>query len=708
MSNKKYAKRILFLAANPRDATHLRLHLEVREIEDALQQSKYRNQFILRQRGAVRQKDFQQIILDFNPRIVHFSGHGEAAQVAMAAMLPRNRKISAISEESHHSAVGKEGGIIFEDEKGDALLPVTGAALADFFKVLTNRVECVVLNSCHSETYAREIKKYIRYVIGMRQEIEDRAAIVFSRGFYTALGAGESIETAFEIGRNAILLDRLPKDQLEGLSEDQLKELSEDQLKKLPEHLKPKLDINEKIPDLPPPPPLRCKPRAVALSSLGFTGLVALARFWSPLVGPLQGIELGFYDSMIRYGSEKPDKRFLVVEVTQADARRQEESGEELLGSLSNKTLARLLEKLDEFEPRAVGLDIYREYPLDSTNEEWDRALEKRFKEQPNLFAICRAGDEGLGVPEVSPPPGIPPERVGFSNIILDKDGVLRRHLLSYDVDLLAPNEAQCNANLSFNLLLADHFLKNPEDSDSRKPIELETETIFKSGSIDDNDRDGDSDYCPGLRFTDGTLLPSLHYNTSGYQWERSIFGCQILLNYRGIEYDNEPVFETVTVGEILDNKLNIQNYKDRIILIGVTRKDGFRDYHTTPYTAISGEQMPGVVIHAHKISQILHAVSGERLLIRFLPQWGNIQWGETLWIWMWALLGGGIVWWFVASRRSVLAIVVACGSVFIVCFLTFQWYGGWLPLVPPILALLSTSSFVWWRTQLLDPDIRL
>ncbi len=42
------------------------------------------------------------------------------------------------------------------------------------------------------------------YVIGMNQPIEDKAAISFAGGFYDALAAGESIATAFQMGRTTI------------------------------------------------------------------------------------------------------------------------------------------------------------------------------------------------------------------------------------------------------------------------------------------------------------------------------------------------------------------------------------------------------------------------------------------------------------------------------------------------------------------------
>ena len=70
-------KHILILAANPKDTTNLRLGQEVRDIDSALREASLREKFQLHQRWAVRTRDFQRALLDTNPNIVHFCGHGE-------------------------------------------------------------------------------------------------------------------------------------------------------------------------------------------------------------------------------------------------------------------------------------------------------------------------------------------------------------------------------------------------------------------------------------------------------------------------------------------------------------------------------------------------------------------------------------------------------------------------------------------------------
>jgi CHAT domain-containing protein len=175
------AKTILILAANPKGTSTLRLDEEVREIDAGLQRAKKREFFDLKQRWAVRVQDVYQSLLDFKPHIVHFSGHGTGAN-----------------------------GLALEDETGQMQL-VDTVALTQLFELFATNIECVVLNACYSEVQASAIAQHIPYVIGMNKAIGDKAAIKFATGFYSAIGAGESVEFAYKLGCNVIGLDGIPE-----------------------------------------------------------------------------------------------------------------------------------------------------------------------------------------------------------------------------------------------------------------------------------------------------------------------------------------------------------------------------------------------------------------------------------------------------------------------------------------------------------------
>ncbi len=176
-TNNSVVKTILILASNPRTTDRLRLDEEVREIDAGLQRARKRELFDLKQRWAVRVQDVYQSLLDFNPSIVQFSGHGCG-----------------------------DDGLVLEDETGSVRLVET-VALARLFEVFANTIECVVLNACYSDRQAEAIAQHIPYVIGMSKEIGDKAAIKFATGFYSALGAGESVEFAYRLGCSVIELD---------------------------------------------------------------------------------------------------------------------------------------------------------------------------------------------------------------------------------------------------------------------------------------------------------------------------------------------------------------------------------------------------------------------------------------------------------------------------------------------------------------------
>ncbi len=174
-------KKILILSANPKNTSSLRLDEEVREIQLGLERARKREQFEIISKWALRSDDLRRALLDYEPEIVHFSGHGMGNQ-----------------------------GLILENNFGDMQL-VSAESLANLFKLFKNKVECVFLNACYSEVQAEAIHNYISCVVGMSQEIGDRAAIKFAVGFYDALGAGRIYQDAFEFGCNSINLAGIPE-----------------------------------------------------------------------------------------------------------------------------------------------------------------------------------------------------------------------------------------------------------------------------------------------------------------------------------------------------------------------------------------------------------------------------------------------------------------------------------------------------------------
>ncbi|NJR18093.1 MAG: CHAT domain-containing protein [Calothrix sp. CSU_2_0] len=174
MNDEIPVKKILVLSANPKGTKPLRLDEEIREIKEGLRLAKKRDSFEIESASAVRDIDIHRSILNYNPQIIHFSGHG-----------------------------AEEEGLIFEDNTGQPKL-VDAEALAGLFELFADEVKCVLLNACYSEIQAQAIAQHIDYVIGMSKQIGDKAAIKFAVGFYDGMGAGRDVEFAYKLGCRVI------------------------------------------------------------------------------------------------------------------------------------------------------------------------------------------------------------------------------------------------------------------------------------------------------------------------------------------------------------------------------------------------------------------------------------------------------------------------------------------------------------------------
>jgi len=165
---------------------------------------------------------------------------------------------------------------------------------------------------------------------------------------------------------------------------------------------------------------LRSPVTATLLASV----LVFLALLGLRVTGNLEYLELAAYDWQIRMRPTpaKPSPRVVLLTITENDIRQQ--------GSwpLPDAMLARVLETLTQYEPRAIGLDIYRDVPVPPGREELDRVLTS----YSHIIAVMKfqhGDDQG-----VLPPPVLEgTERVGFTDMLVDPGGIVRRGLLFLD-----------------------------------------------------------------------------------------------------------------------------------------------------------------------------------------------------------------------------------------------------------------------------------
>lgn len=388
----------------------------------------------------------------------------------------------------------------------------------------------------------------------------------------------------------------------------------------------------------------------VILATVAVTSLLLALRAGKLLEAP----ELAAYDQLIQQRqSEAPDDRLLIVGVTEADIKAQQR------WPLSDATINRVLQQLEKYQPRAIGLDIYRDIPQDPGRSDLLHNLQTSEK----TIAICKFG-EGAADIGIGPPPGMPASNLGFSDLAIDDDGIIRRSLLVGDGD----PDSICNARVSFALQLAWRYL----------------DALGIKSHVKEN----------GDIILGETRLPRLDSHSGGYLGVDA-GGYQILLNYRS----PRQMTRLVTLMAVLNDQIDPSWVRDRIVLIGAiapSTKDSFY----TPYSAGKQENhtMPGVVVHAQIVSQILSAVVDGRPLFWVWPEWA-----EGLWIWVWSLVGGAIAWKIAHPGRLVAAAVVATGTLLGVSWLMFI-QASWVPLVAPTLALLASGGGIFayksYRTQ--------
>jgi len=227
-------------------------------------------------------------------------------------------------------------------------------------------------------------------------------------------------------------------------------------------------------------------PLWLIISIVAIAGLVGVKQ-----LGGLQSLELRLFDWRVRLRPEaEPDDRLLVVAVTEADIAAQEQ------WPLPDALLARVLANLQQHEPAAIGLDLYRDLPVGSGGGE----LAEQFQ-APNLVAITKIGNpENPGIP---PPPQLPPAQIGFNDLLLDPDGVVRRQLLFAEAD----GTTYFSLALRLGLLyLGDRGIQPKNSAENPEYMELR-DRVF----VPLNSRDGG-------------------YTTIDDR------GYQILLNYRAVE----------------------------------------------------------------------------------------------------------------------------------------------------------------------------
>jgi CHASE2 domain-containing sensor protein len=374
----------------------------------------------------------------------------------------------------------------------------------------------------------------------------------------------------------------------------------------------------------------RIKSGWTAVTALSVASLIIVIR----LIGLLQGMEWNTLDQFVSWRPlEPPDKRITIVTVDEHDITK--------IGQwpLPDTALSQAINNIKTHNPRAIGLDIYRNIPV----EPGHKKLWQTYEITPNLIGV----EKIIGT-RIAPPQILNMRRqIGFADLVLDADGKIRRGLISL--------QYQNQTHQSLGLRLALTYLQ--AEGITPKKIDENRTQLGKAVFVRFEENDG------GYVRTDA----------GGYQ---------ILLNFRG-KLEN---FSTIPFTNVLENRIQPRLIENRIILIGMTA-ESLNDLHYTPYSSSlfnAPRRTAGVAIHANIISHILSAALDGRPTLQV---WSKSK--EWLWIFIWSFLGAVLTWRLKSFRAIIAGILLAMAALLLIAYRAFL-QGWWLPVVPSALGLIA------------------
>lgn len=377
--------------------------------------------------------------------------------------------------------------------------------------------------------------------------------------------------------------------------------------------------------------------RSPPAASLVVGALVGLAVLMVRSTGYLEPWELVAYDWSLRVRPEAAidENRIVVIGITEDDI------GALGRWPLTDAVMADTVRKLLPSQPRAIGIDIYRDFPVPPGQ----KAFEQVLTTHRNVIMVEKFGRDSqarVGSPSVLKHT----DQVGFNDLLVDRDGIVRRALLFLD-----DGEATV---YSFALRLALLYLQAEGIAPEPDPSNPQY-----------------------LRLGPASFRP-LESHDGGYV-ETDARGYQILLDSKQFR----TPLPAYSLRSLLSGQVDPRAIQDKIVLVGVTAVSVPDLFHTPYSSGHAAEQrgVYGVSVHSAVVSQFLRAA-----LEGHSPMRTASEQQETIWIVLWGILGGvaGIVgrsiWRFLfltAAGVVVLALVVQTALV----------EGWWIPVVPPAFA---------------------
>jgi PAS domain S-box-containing protein len=367
------------------------------------------------------------------------------------------------------------------------------------------------------------------------------------------------------------------------------------------------------------------------------------------LTGALQSIELMALDQMFRLRPiESTESRIVIITIGEEDVKQ--------LGRwpMSDAVLAQLISSIKRQQPKVIGLDIFRDLPVEPGHQE----LVNVFKTTPNLIGIEKVVKTAQGEVVQAPLTLEQQDQVSANDLLLDRDGRIRRSLL-FLTDRNGKSIMTLGTRLAFVYLAG-------------KGIQLETinanQNQFQLGKA---------------------VFTTLQPNDGGYV-NVDAGGYQILSNFPKLPNG----FRTISLTDVLQGRIPHDLMRDRIVLIGLMA-ESLESIFFTSYTTNSIEAPVGVEVHALLTSQLLSAALDGRPMLRV---WSDpLEW---VWIILWSVIGAVIGWGSRSPRQTVLTAILLGAALLGSAYVLFL-AGWWIITVPPLLALVGStvvsSSYLLW-----------
>ncbi|MDX1374223.1 MAG: adenylate/guanylate cyclase domain-containing protein [Burkholderiales bacterium] len=360
--------------------------------------------------------------------------------------------------------------------------------------------------------------------------------------------------------------------------------------------------------------------------------------------GFLQFVELAAYDAYLRVKEHESvaEPRVVLVQAFEPDIQALAE------WPLSDRNMVAVLTKLLAHGPRVVGVDLYRDIPVPPGTEDL-HALLKRDKRIVFIEKFGKDADKRVA----GPPVLRGTEQIGFADVTVDEDGVVRRGLL---------------------------FLDDGENFSVSLALRLALAYLAQAGITPQPGRDDPAH----MRLGEVTLRP--FESNDGAYVRADAKGYQYLLDYKG----GAERFKTYSISDVLEGDVDAGTIKGSVVIVGV-HAESVKDDFLTPFDRFTrrGQTTPGIAVHGHEVSQLIRAALEGDAPMRFLSDRF-----EYLWILLWGVVAALVG--RVARSTLRFTLFTAAGLLVLVGSTLAAFVGNWwLPVAPVAIAWVASAGVV-------------